>query len=79
MLGIVAVGLYSQEVPKIFRAPMYMAHHALRGAVIFAIALLSCSHTLLPSARMEAPNGVGSVEGVGYPPPQWGRGLGRGP
>jgi len=31
----------SQGVPKIFRAPMYMAH----CAVIFAIAQLSCTST----------------------------------
>jgi len=35
----------SQGVPKIFRAPMYMAH----CAVIFAIAQLSCSRVLLLS------------------------------
>jgi len=39
MLGVVAVGVYRQGVPKIFRAPMYRAH----CAVIFAIAQLSCT------------------------------------
>ena len=38
MLGIVAVGVNGQGVPKIFRATMYRAH----CAVIFAIAQLSC-------------------------------------
>ena len=41
MLGIVAVGVIREGVPKIFRAPMYRAHCAV-GAVIFAIAQLSC-------------------------------------
>jgi len=40
MLGVVAVGVYSQGVPKIFRAAMYRAH----CAVIFAIAQLSCTY-----------------------------------
>ena len=39
MLGIVAVGVVRERVPKIFRAPMYTRAHC---AVIFAIAQLSC-------------------------------------
>ena len=43
MLGIVAVGVYSQGVPIIFRAPICRVH----CAVIFAIAHLSCIETIL--------------------------------
>jgi len=45
MLGLVAVGVYRQGVPKMFWAAMYRAH----CAVIFAIAQLSCSRLLLHS------------------------------
>jgi len=58
MLGIVAMGVYSQEVPKIFRAPIYMAH----CAVIFAIAQLSCLALwllTLSSIRMGVKNTYG--------------------
>jgi len=43
MLGIVAVGVYSQGVPIFFTAVMYRAH----CVVIFAIAQLSCLLILL--------------------------------
>ena len=48
--GKVAVGVYSQGLPKILRAPIDRAHRA----VVFAIAQLSCRPTRTLNERLES-------------------------